>query len=153
MRTLLVLLACLAVVTAAPAADAPAGRLVKVLPFFLDQQGRIAKSPSLFDRDAYQAYLRDHTNEISAVRYDVLWKAAPAPGENLRLAIELRGIGTNSAPRLQTLETNVPPGKHRHWTYLPLAGDDYKNFGWVVAWRARLWNGSQMLDEQKSFLW
>jgi len=47
------------------AADAVTGKVVKVLPFFLDAQGRIAKSPSLFDRDVYQAYLREHTNEVS----------------------------------------------------------------------------------------
>ena len=39
-------------------------------------------SPSLFDRDAYQAYLRQHTNEISAIRFDVLWSAAHADNAN-----------------------------------------------------------------------
>jgi len=87
------------------------------------------------------------------MRFDVLWTAAKAPDAQIKIALELRGIGTNSMPRLETLETNVVPGSHRQWTYLPLAGDDYKNFGWVVAWRARLWKGTQMLDEQKSFLW
>jgi hypothetical protein len=126
---------------------------LKVLPFFLDQQGRTATSPSLFDRDAYQAHLRDHTNEVSAVRFDVLWKATQPADAKIKIAIELRGIGTNSVPKLQTLETNVMPGSHRRWTEIPLAGQDYKNFGAITAWRVRLWNGSQMLGEQKSFLW
>lgn len=153
MRALLILLACLGVAAAAGAADAVNGRLLKVLPFFLDLQGRIATSPSLYDRDAYQAYLRGNTNKVSGMRFDVLWKAAPAPGEKIKIAIELRGVGTNSTPRLETLETNVAPGTYRQWTKLPLADADYRNFGTVIAWRARLWNGDQMLGEQQSFLW
>src|SRR5579872_6307769 len=113
MRALLIVLSLLGVVTAARAADAVSGRIVKVLPFFLDQQGRNAKSPSLYDRDAYQVYLNQHTNQISAMRYDVWWKATPAPDVKIKIALELRGIGTNSLPKLETLETNVVPGKYR----------------------------------------
>ena len=153
MRSLLIILASLGVVAATHAADAVTGRVVKVLPFLVDQQGRIATSPSLFDRDAYQAYLREHTNEISAVRFDVLWKATKAPDEKLKIAVELRGIGAKSVPTFTTLETNVVPGIFRRWTAIPLAGEDYKNFGRVVAWRVTLWNGDQLLGEQKSFLW
>jgi hypothetical protein len=153
MRVLLILAILLGAAAAAQAADAVTGKVLKVLPFFLDQQGRNAVSPSLFDRDAYQAYLREHTNDIYAVRFDVLWTAAKVPDENIKIAVELRGVGTNSMPRLTTLETNVVPGTYRRWTFLPLAGADYKNFGSVVAWRVRLWNGTQMLGEQKSFLW
>ena len=151
MRALLILIIALG--AAAARADAVPGRILKVLPFLVDQQGRIAKSPSLFDRDAYQTYLRVHTNDVSALRYDVLWKAAKAPAESWKIAVELRGIATNGVPRLCTLETNVVPGTWRRWTALPLAGEDYKNFGQVVAWRVRLWNGGQLLSEQKSFLW
>ena len=128
MRTLLVLFACLGLVAAAPGADAVPGRLIKVLPFFLDPLGRIATTPSLFDRDAYQARLRAQTNLISGMRFDVLWTAAKAPDAQIKIALELRGIGTNSVPRLETLATNVVPGSHRQWTYLPLAGADYEEF-------------------------
>jgi hypothetical protein len=54
---------------------------------------------------------------------------------------------------LATLETNVVPGKYRQWTAIPLTGGGYKNIGSVVAWRVTLWNDSQLLGEQKSFLW
>jgi len=158
MRALLILLLSLGVVAAARAADPITGRIVKVLPFLLDQQGRNATSPSLFDRDAYQAFLRQHDTNVAAIRFDVLWKATKvlattAPDQTLKIAVELRGIATNGVPRLCTLETNVVPGTWRRWTALPLAGEDYKNFGQVVAWRVRLWNGGQLLSEQKSFLW
>jgi hypothetical protein len=153
MRVLLIFLAMLGLVAGVHAADAVAGRIVKVLPLFLDQQGRDALSPSLFDRDAYQARMREHATNVSAIRFDVLWKAAKVPDEKIKIAVELRGVGTNSVPKLQTLATNVVPGRFRQWTAIPLAGDDYKNFGAVVAWRVRLWNGDRMLGEQKSFLW
>jgi len=153
MRALLLLLLSLGVVAAAQAADPVTGRIVKVLPFLLDLQGRNATSPSLFDRDAYQAFLREHGTNVSAVRFDVLWQAAKGPGENLKIAVELRGLGTNNAPKLNTLETQVAPSRFRQWTAIPLAGQAYKNFGKVIAWRVTLWNEAQLLAEQKSFLW
>jgi hypothetical protein len=153
MRALFILLVSLGVVAAVQAADTVNGRVLKVLPFLLDQQGRNAKSPSLFDRDAYQAYLLQHPTNVTAMRFDVLWKAAKSPEEQTKITIELRGSGTNSVPTINTLETNVAPGKYRQWTTIPLAGDNYKNVGSLVAWRVRLWNNGQMLDEQKSFLW
>lgn len=145
-----------AVPGASPAATAPAARtarVLKVLPLLLDLQGHDAVSPSLFDRDAYQAYLLRHTNEVSAIRFDVLWKASNARGAKLKLRAELRGVGDQGAPRLTTLETEVTPGFFRSWTSLKLAGDDLKNFGSLVAWRVTIWDGGQLLGERQSFLW
>ena len=138
---------------AAGASDAVTGRIVKALPLFLDLKGHDAISPSLFDRDAYQSYLRQHTNEISAVRFDILWKASDAQNEKLKLRVELRGIGAGGLPKQTVLEQEVIPKFFRSWTSITLGGDDYKNFGEVVAWRVTLWSGDQMLGEQKSFLW
>ncbi len=133
--------------------DAATGRVVKVLPLFLDLTGHDAKSPSLFDRDAYQAWLRQHTNEISVIRFDVLWKASNLKGAKLKLCAELRGVGEHGLPRQTVLETEVTPAFFRSWTSLKLEGDDLRNFGSLVAWRVTLWNGDQRLGEQKSFLW
>jgi hypothetical protein len=129
------------------------GKVVKVLPFYVDEQGRIAKSPSLFDRDAYQAYLRIHTNEIAGIRYDVLWKAGKSEGEKLKVRVELRGMLDGNVPKTKTLEAEIAPGKSGGWTEIKLTGDDYKNFGSVVAWRTTLWSGTDQVGEQKSFLW
>jgi hypothetical protein len=136
---------------AVPAAKT--GRVVKVLPLFLDLQGHDAVSPSLYDRDAYQSYLRQHTNEVSAIRFDVLWKTSNLSGAKLKLRAELRGVGEHSLPRQTVLEKEVAPGFFRSWTSLKLEGDELKNFGSLVAWRVTLWNGDQLLGEQKSFLW
>jgi hypothetical protein len=152
MRALWILLLTLGIFTAVSAAEV-SGRVLKVLPFFLDQKGHIANSPSLFDRDAYQAQLRDHTNEVSGIRYDVLWSADNAGDQKLKLRVELRGVDAGNVPKLKTLETEVTPGRWRIWTEIPLAGTDYKSFGAVTAWRATLWAGDRQLGEQKSFLW
>ena len=133
--------------------DAVTGCVVKVLPFLVDTNGCIARSPSLFDRDAYQAYLRQHTNEISAIRFDILWKASNLKGATLKLRAELRGVGDHGLPRQTVLETEVTPAYFRSWTPLKLEGDQLKNFGALVAWRVTLWDGDQLLGEQKSFLW
>jgi hypothetical protein len=153
MRRLLMNLFLLGSLVAASASGAMTGRIVKVLPLFLDLKGQDAISPSLYDRDAYQVYLRAHTNEVSALRFDVLWSTANVGHTNLTLRVELRGLGQSGVPRQAALEQAVTPHSHRHWTSLPLAGDAYKNFGEVVAWHATLWSGGQMLGEQKSFLW
>ena len=163
MRRFLVILLLLGSLAAAGASDAvaglprqseaAAGRVIKVLPLLLDLQGHDAISPSLFDRDAYQAWLRQHTNEISAIRFDVLWKASNAGGAKLILRAELRGIGEHGLPQQKVLEQEVHPKFFRSWTSLTLGGDDRKHFGSLVAWRVTLWNGGQLLGEQKSFLW
>jgi hypothetical protein len=145
-----------AVTGASRAAAAPpvkAGRVVKVLPLFLDLKGHDAISPSLFDRDAYQAHLRQHTNEVSAIRFDVLWKASNLKGATLKLRAELRGVGEHGMPRQTVLEKEVTPAFFRSWTSLKLEGDELRNFGSLVAWRVTLWNGDELLGEQKSFLW
>jgi hypothetical protein len=153
MRRFLVALLLLGSLSAAFASDAVSGRVVKVLPLFLDLKGRDAVSPSLYDRDAYQAYLSRHTNEISTIRFDVLWKASNARSAKLKLRVELRSVGTGGLPCQMTLEQSVTPGFFRRWTSLALGGADYKNFGELVAWRATLWSDDRLLGEQKSFLW
>jgi hypothetical protein len=132
---------------------ADTGKVVKVLPFLVDDQGRIAKSPSLFDRDAYQAYLREHTNDIAGIRYDVLWKAGKTGGEKVAVRVELRGALDGNLPKTKTLETEIVPGKTGDWTEVKFTGDEFKSFGPIVAWRATLWSGTNQMAEQKSFLW
>lgn len=153
MRVLCLLLLGLCLTVAAHAGDAVTGRVIKVLPLLLDQKGRVALSPSLFDRDAYQAKLHQHPDLVSGVRYDVLWSADHAGDAKLKLRLELRGVGASNLPKQQTIETNVVPGFFRQWTELRLAGGDYQQFGAVTAWRATLWDGDQLLGEEKSFLW
>ena len=136
------------------AASAATGRVIKVLPQFLDLKGRHAVSPSLYDRYAYQAYWGAHTSEVSGMRLAVQWKASGASVDALKLRVEIRGISHGQLPPRIVLEQPVKPGFwFNHWASLPLAGVDYKKIGEVTAWRATLWDGDKMIGEQKSFLW
>ncbi len=135
---------------------AATGRVLKVLPLFLDMQGRHSLSPSLYERDAYQANLRQNPGKISGVMYDVHWKVKGRVIAPLRLRLELRGIAQGNLPRQLVLERAVPPSGGRwlgRWSGLILTGEAYKTFGEVTAWRASLWEGERMLGEEQSFLW
>ena len=153
MRMVFLTFLMIASLSSAVAGDAVTGSVIKVLPFLLDQQGRDSTSPSLFDRDAYQAQLREHPREIFGVRIDVQWKAAKSPVEKLQLRVEARGVGADGSPRLKTFKQDVSAGTFTRWTDFFLTGADYKKFGSLVAWRATLWNSDSLLGEQKSFLW
>ena len=150
--SLALLPACLLATTlsAAPAT----GRVMKVLPHFLDLKGRHTLSPSLYERDAYQAFLRQHTNQISAGQFHIQWKAAGKPTTPLKLRVEVRGASRGDLPKQVVLEKPVERGGwFSHWTAIPLSRNDYKNLGEVTAWRVTLWEDSQLLGQQQSFLW
>jgi len=152
MRWLLTLLLP-AFLLAATVSAAPApGRVMKVLPHYLDLKGRHTLSPSLYDRDAYQAQLRLHPEQRSALRFDVLWKAKSATQPKLR--VELRGVPKEKFSGQRVLEQPVnPKGWFGTWSAIILSDADCKGLGEVTAWRVTLWDGEQLLGEQRSFLW
>lgn len=130
------------------------GQIFKVLPQYLDGQERAALSPSLFDRDAYQAELRRNPNLRSTMRFQILWKPLASDHGPLRLRLELRGWSTAGSPRQLTLEQTVPTSPtRRRWTSIRLTPDQYRQLGDVTAWRVSLWSGPTLLAEQRSFLW
>ena len=139
---------------ASVSAGAASGRVVKVLPQFLDLKGRHALSPSLYDRDAYQVVLRDHPGQRSGMRFAVQWKARGHAIAPVKLRVELRGVSNGNLPPHTTLEKEIHTGGwFNHWESLTLTGDAYQKFGNVTAWRVSLWEGDKLLSEQKSFLW
>jgi len=135
-------------------AEAAPARVMKVLPHFLDTNGVHTLSPSLYERDAYQAYLREHPNKRSGIRFDVHWRNRTGIFGKLQLRVELRGIAEANLPRRRVLEQDVEPsGRFGRWTSLILDGEEYRQFGEVTAWRVSLWEDEELLAEQKSFLW
>lgn len=153
MRRFCVWFAVVFLAVSAGSAAAASGKIAKVLPHHLDAKGRNAISPSLFDRDAYQAHLQKNPDLRAGIRYDIQWRARSATGE-VKLRLELRGLAQGKEVRTRTLERVVDPGKgSARWTDLALTGDDFKVFGEVTAWRVTLWDGETQLAEQKSFLW
>ena len=151
MRALQILILGLVLGFPAVPAQAATARLVKVLHHFMDQRGRIALNPSLYERDAYQVQLRTHPEERSGLRFDVQWKSRDA--SQLVLKIELRG----NRGKIGTAKLMEQPVKFRGlfstWSRVTLTGEEYQKFGELSAWRATLWDGDKMIAEQKSFLW
>jgi hypothetical protein len=145
---------CLAF-TSAPAAPASEGHILKVLPQYLDKKGLTALTPSLYDRDAYQAELRKHPEMRSGFRFAIQWKARTPETKPLTLRVELFGTPLKTeTPSKNSLELVVHQ-KHwfSHWAFVTIGQQDYKAYGEITAWRVTLWDGDRMLDEQKSFLW
>ena len=154
MRRSLIWLSLFAWLAVALSASAATGRVIKVLPQFLDLKGRNSLTPSLYERDQYQAFLRLHTNDCSGMRFQMQWKAKNHPAAPLKLRLELRGVAHGDYPKRLTLEEPVEPhGWFSQWTRFDLVGEAYKEFGQVTAWRVTLWEGNRLLGEQKSFLW
>jgi len=128
--------------------------VIKVLPQFLDLKGRNSLTPSLYDRDAYQAHLREHPELCSGMRFHVEWKSKKPVWEPLKLRVEARGLAKGDVPKQLVLELPVQPtGWFSHWDSITVTGEQYKEFGGLTAWRVTLWEGGQLLSEQKSFLW
>jgi hypothetical protein len=135
-------------------AQAATGRIIKVLPQFLDLKGQASLSPSLYERDAYQALLRKQPELRSGVQFQIQWKTKGPAWEPLRLRLELKGFARGNLPTQQVLEQRLDPGGwFSHWARLTVSGAQYRELGDVTAWRATLWEGQQLLGEQKSFLW
>jgi hypothetical protein len=131
-------------------ADAASLRLKKVLPQLIDSKGRNSLSPSLYERDAYQAFLRNNPAQRAGLSFDVQWVGK---GNELTLQVEIRG-GRDEVLRTETLKMPVKKkGFFSNWSSVVLRDEAYKNFGDLIAWRVTLWDGDKKVDEQQSFLW
>ena len=154
MRRFLIWLAVAGGLALAVSAPAATGRVIKVLPQFLDLKGRNSLTPSLYERDLYQSTLLRNTNQCSGMRFNVEWRARGEAAAPLKIQVELRGVARGDFPKQLVLERSVKSGGwFSHWAVFKLVGEEYKDFGQVTAWRVRLWEGNKLLGEQKSFLW
>jgi len=126
-------------------------RIAKVLPHYLDHQGRHTPAPSLFERDAHQAYLRANPEEIGGLRFDIHWNSTYYTVTGVRLRLELRG---SKDPQTLVLEEAIEKRPwYQRWTAIELDRETFDQLGEVVAWRATLWEGDRLLAERQSFLW
>ena len=132
-------------------AEPATARIIKVLPHLIDHEGRHTLSPSLYERDAYQALLRHDPEKCAGLRFDVQWKAKGAARLPLLLRVEIRG-SKDAKPFI--LERRVQPNHwYSRWSSVTLDGASYQKTGQVIAWRTTLWGNDTLLGEQKSFLW
>ena len=152
MRCLMLIFCC--ALAFSSIAEAAEGRVLKVLPQFLDEKGRSSLTPRLYDRDAYQAQLRRNPSKRSGLRFAVQWKAKVPATETLLLRVEIRGVA--AADPTKTTVKEVPLQPHRwfsHWANVTLSKEEYQKLGEVTAWRVTLLDGQTVLAVQQSFLW
>lgn len=127
------------------------GKVIKVLPHFVDFQGRHTLSPSLYERDAYQELLRNHPEKRAGLQFEVLWKVSGRVSGPLRLKMELRGGNSSS---LEIVEMDVKRGMFgRRWSRMVLDPKQFARVGTVTAWKATLLQGEEIVAESNSFLW
>jgi hypothetical protein len=134
-------------------ASAEQAKVTKVLPQFLDKMGRHALSASLYERDAYQFYLRKHPKERMGLRLAVQWKADQIPGRQLTLRAELRGAIGNTLHNKTLEEPLKKTGWLGNWSEVRMTGEEFQEFGELVAWRVTLLDGARPIAQQESFLW
>ena len=151
MRRLLPFILSLAWLLDASASDP---RIIKVLPHLLDAEGRHSLSPSLYERDAYQAQLRKNPHLASGVRYDVRWRGSLPEGRKLHLRLYLRTMRPGATEPI-ILEQELTPGwfPGSHWAGIALTGTAYRTAGEIQAWKAELLDGQTPVAHQESFLW
>ena len=150
--------AALVAVSTLQAADA---KVRKVLPSLLDREGRASLHPSLYERDAYQAHLRQKPEEVGGLRFDVQWSAPKSGSAPLELRLELRGSATSTATNGAAASTNAfvitrtvePPRFGSRWTQITLDDAARRQVGDVTAWRATLVREGRELASTQSFLW
>jgi len=141
-------------VSVAVSALGATGDIIKVLPHLLDRQGRVALSPSLYERDAYQVVLRDNPEKRGGMRFDIQWKARGEVWQPLRLKVQIRGLAKGDLPKEIVIEKKVEKTKwFSRWTSLELSGEEYREFGEITSWKVTLWEGDWPLSEYQSFLW
>ena len=144
-------LAFLIIFASSLSGSAAEARIIKVLPHFLDQNGKHTLHPSLFERDAYQAHLRNHPELCSGMRFDVQWKGRKLQDPKIKLEVRAAKI---PARDVQTFSRDLKTGgMFSRWTGVTIPAVDFNRLGSIVAWRVSLWDGEQQLAEQKSFLW
>jgi len=142
---------CLALFCLTAGTAMGAAKIVKVLPHFLDLEGRESLNPSLYERDAYQALLRREPKKRSALRFDVQWRSRQ--DSPLKLRVEMRGGSGTEATSAAVEITERHLAGFSKWSGLTLSGEEYRKFGELIAWRVTLWDGQTLLSEKKSFLW
>ena len=130
-----------------------ASKISKVLPHLLDKQGRHTLSPSLLERDAYQAHLREKPDLCSGIRFDIKWTKGKHKSKNeslLKIKVELQTSGSIKPIVLtQIIKLNQKGG----WDALNLDGERYKAAGKIIGWRVLLIEDDKTIAERRSFLW
>ena len=124
----------------------------KVLPHFLDEDGRHSDGVGLLERDLYQLALRDEPDRISSIRFDIKWSGAGLDPKVTRLRLEVRGSKAGAEPIV--IDHNATADiLSTTWTPIFVPPADYEKLGQMESWRVSLWEGDRQVAGHQSFLW
>lgn len=151
----LLLSTAFALVLTLGSAQAGTARVIKTLQHRLDSEGRHTLSPSLYERDAYQAHLRAHPEMVKAMRFDIQYSVKKVDKTALKVRLELRGEATFAKEPVVIENPIKVKGLFTHWAQILVNSEKLQKEvgGDITAWRVTIWEGDQMIAEQKSFLW
>lgn len=125
----------------------------KVLPHLLDKKGRHTLSPSLLERDAYQAKLRSESTLQGGLKFDIRLGRIPE-GAGLVLHLETHGTAEGSQPSYIQFQRPISDKERFHrWFNITLSPEEYAKLGKLISWRVTLRQGETVVAEQRSFLW
>ena len=135
-------------------ANNPRTDILKTLRHLLDSQGRHSLSPSLLDRDAYQAHLRRYPEKVFGIGFDIQWKHRDRDPITGVLKLEIRhGDGYTIGEFTKSLDLGLIKKRRSQWHRIAITGKDFAHMGEIFAWRVSLWEGETELAHQESFLW
>lgn len=152
--SLLKLLACLlCMFLFAFESEAGSIKIFKVLPHYLDLEGRHTLSPSLFERDRYQSLLRTQPEKCSTIRFDIQWRNTLRSSENLTLMVEVRP--SKQGEKTISFTEKLPSRKSiwSKWCKVKIPEEMFKEIENVGAWKVTIRDGEEVLKEYPSFMW
>lgn len=131
-------------------------RFEKVKLFFLDAS---AKSPLEPNQDRYVEFERKRalygaiTPSDQRERYGnyftFIWESKQPVDVTVRLEYQQQALG----PMIQMKEMSYRGVKGRTITRFQVTGDDYLQYGRVLAWRATILENGRAVAERRSYLW
>jgi hypothetical protein len=82
--------------------------------------------------------------------FTIFWKTS---AKGSPVTVKLEYLQAKTGPTVHVKETEVASPKSRNTTEITVVGEDYAKNGPVLAWKATLVSGGQVLGEYKSFQW
>ncbi len=128
-------------------------KIFKVLPHYLDKDGHNTLSPSLFERDRYQALLRLDQTKCLTIRFDVQWRNTLKNFDDLSITVEMRGPKTNSPTISFSEKISSRKSIWSHWTKIRIPEESFRELEGLEAWRVLIKDGDEVLKEERSFMW
>ena len=83
--------------------------------------------------------------------YTVRWQSVDRATSSLRIVMDYEQAATG-AKKLQMIQ-ELPANEDSGTIEFQITGENYRKNGRVLSWRVRLMDGSQIIDEKRSYLW